>query len=90
MLNQLLIAHCAGQWALEQAGLLDKFLAAARPEGQDMRVLDKDGTVLHEIVGSTGTEAPDVGHGFTICPKDHKLPIVLQSSQAPNAYTHHI
>lgn len=54
------MCHYAGQWALEQAGLLDAFLAVARPEGQDMRILDKDGTVLHEEVGSTGTDAPEV------------------------------
>lgn len=49
-----------GQWALEQAGLLDNLTTAARPEGQDMPILDKVGAALHEEVASTGTEAPEV------------------------------
>ncbi|MFJ6727944.1 FAD-dependent oxidoreductase [Streptomyces sp. NPDC091281] len=35
-----------GQIALREAGLLDAFLRASRPEGQEMRQLDPAGTVL--------------------------------------------
>lgn len=51
---------CAGQWAVEQAGLMDEFRAKARPEGQDTRVMDKDGTVLWEETGSTQMDRPEV------------------------------
>ncbi|MDA0563353.1 FAD-dependent monooxygenase [Streptomonospora sp. S1-112] len=37
-----------GQAALERAGLLDRFRALSRPEGQAMRILDVDGTVLRD------------------------------------------
>jgi 2-polyprenyl-6-methoxyphenol hydroxylase-like FAD-dependent oxidoreductase len=37
-----------GQLALEKAGLLTEFEALARPEGQAMRILDPDGTVLRD------------------------------------------
>ncbi|MFB9444904.1 FAD-dependent oxidoreductase [Dactylosporangium vinaceum] len=37
----------SGQPALREAGLLDRFLATARGEGQDMRLLDPSGTLLH-------------------------------------------
>jgi len=37
-----------GQLALDKAGLLAEFLALARPEGQAMRILDTDGTVLRD------------------------------------------
>lgn len=37
-----------GQLALEKAGLLAEFEALARPEGQAMRILDVDGTVLRD------------------------------------------
>lgn len=50
----------SGQWALEQAGLLDKYLAAARPEGQDLKILDKDGSVLWEETGSTEMDRPEI------------------------------
>ena len=39
---------------------MDKFRAIARPEGQDTRVLDKDGTVLWEETGSTQMDRPEV------------------------------
>ena len=37
-----------GQLALEKAGLLGEFQALSRPEGQAMRILDADGTVLRD------------------------------------------
>ncbi|WP_436771334.1 FAD-dependent oxidoreductase [Yinghuangia sp. YIM S09857] len=37
-----------GQRALEMAGLLAEFRTLARPEGQAMRILDTDGTVLRD------------------------------------------
>ncbi|MFI9491234.1 MULTISPECIES: FAD-dependent oxidoreductase [Streptomyces] len=37
-----------GQRALEKAGLLAEFQALSRPEGQAMRILDTDGTVLRD------------------------------------------
>ena len=37
-----------GQLALDKAGLLAQFQALSRPEGQAMRILDPDGTVLRD------------------------------------------
>ncbi|MFF7214430.1 FAD-dependent oxidoreductase [Streptomyces sp. NPDC008238] len=37
-----------GQLALDKAGLLPEFRALSRPEGQAMRILDPDGTVLRD------------------------------------------
>ncbi len=37
-----------GQLALEKAGLLAEFQVLSRPEGQAMRILDTDGTVLRD------------------------------------------
>ncbi|MFG2004415.1 FAD-dependent oxidoreductase [Spirillospora sp. NPDC048911] len=37
-----------GQRALDKAGLLPEFRALSRPEGQAMRILDTDGTVLRD------------------------------------------
>lgn len=37
-----------GQLALAKAGLLEEFQVLARPEGQAMRILDVDGTVLRD------------------------------------------
>ncbi|WP_086838074.1 FAD-dependent oxidoreductase [Amycolatopsis kentuckyensis] len=38
----------SGQRALREAGLLEQFLSIARGEGQDMRLLEPDGTLLHQ------------------------------------------
>ncbi|MEU7858608.1 NAD(P)/FAD-dependent oxidoreductase [Nonomuraea sp. NPDC049141] len=35
-----------GQWALQEAGLTEGFRAIARSEGQDLRLLDENGTLL--------------------------------------------
>lgn len=43
-----------GQKALRAAGLLDEFMATARPEGQDMKALDKDGNVLMAHIAEPG------------------------------------
>ncbi|MER5448405.1 NAD(P)/FAD-dependent oxidoreductase [Streptomyces sp. NPDC002766] len=37
-----------GQLAIDKAGLLTEFQALSRPEGQAMRILDTDGTVLRD------------------------------------------
>ncbi|MEU4253548.1 FAD-dependent monooxygenase [Amycolatopsis sp. NPDC026612] len=46
----------SGQRALREAGLLDRFLAIARREGQDMRLLKPDGTLL--LQEDTPDDAP--------------------------------
>jgi 2-polyprenyl-6-methoxyphenol hydroxylase-like FAD-dependent oxidoreductase len=38
----------SGQQALREAGLLEEFFEIARREGQDMRLLEPDGTLLHQ------------------------------------------
>ena len=51
----------SGQWALVQAGLHAEFMRMARPEGQDMRILDKHGKVLWDEVSPPGlNERPEV------------------------------
>lgn len=45
-----------GQRALREAGLMRRFRAVARPEGQDLRLLEPDGTLLLEEV--TAQDAP--------------------------------
>lgn len=43
----MLDLHCrTGQRALSEAGLIDQFYEIARPEGQDLRLLHPDGTLL--------------------------------------------
>lgn len=46
----------SGQWALREAGLIDGFHAIARAEGQDMRLMEPDGTLLLEEI--TPEDAP--------------------------------
>ena len=46
----------SGQEALREAGLLEEFFAIARGEGQDMRLLEPDGTLLHQE--DTPADAP--------------------------------
>lgn len=46
----------SGQRALREAGLLDAFFAIARGEGQDMRLLEPDGTLL--LQEDTPEDAP--------------------------------
>ncbi|WP_410667704.1 FAD-dependent oxidoreductase [Amycolatopsis sp. cmx-4-68] len=46
----------SGQEALREAGLIDRFFAIARREGQDMRLLEPDGTLL--LQEDTPDDAP--------------------------------
>ncbi|MFG3345774.1 FAD-dependent oxidoreductase [Streptomyces sp. NPDC048018] len=46
----------SGQWALRVAGLIDRFHVIARGEGQDMRLLQPDGTLL--LQEDTPDDAP--------------------------------
>ncbi|MFI6409101.1 FAD-dependent oxidoreductase [Streptomyces sp. NPDC050548] len=53
-----------GQLALDKAGLLAEFQALARPEGQAMRILDPDGTVLrHWLPGPDDLANPEIDRG---------------------------
>lgn len=51
-----------GQRALREAGLIDQFHAIARPEGQDLRLLEPDGTLLlqEETPDDAPLERPEV------------------------------
>ncbi|PNE41230.1 FAD-dependent oxidoreductase [Streptomyces noursei] len=52
-----------GQAALRVAGLEREFRAAARPVGQELRLLDRTGAVLHRDLPEPGTpaERPEIG-----------------------------
>ncbi|MDH2425999.1 NAD(P)/FAD-dependent oxidoreductase [Sphaerisporangium sp. TRM90804] len=53
-----------GQLALGKAGLLARFRALSRPEGQAMRILDPDGTVLRDWQARPGDLAnPEIDRG---------------------------
>ncbi|MEU3964332.1 NAD(P)/FAD-dependent oxidoreductase [Streptomyces buecherae] len=53
-----------GQLALRAAGLLDSFLALARPEGQEMRQLDPSGAALFHAVPEAGELVkPEIDRG---------------------------
>lgn len=53
-----------GQLALRKAGLLEEFQALSRPEGQAMRILDPDGTVLRDWQPRPGDRAnPEIDRG---------------------------
>ncbi|KJY47743.1 FAD-dependent oxidoreductase [Streptomyces sp. NRRL S-444] len=52
----------SGQAALREAGLLEEFLALARPEGRQMRLVGRDGRVLLDVIppaAEAGTPAED-------------------------------
>jgi len=52
----------SGQRALREAGLLERFQAVARPEGQDLHLLEPDGTLLLEQLTpeDASAERPEV------------------------------
>ncbi|MFJ3904915.1 FAD-dependent oxidoreductase [Streptomyces sp. NPDC090025] len=53
-----------GQLALREAGLLDEFFALARPEGQEMRLLDPDATLLsHQLPAPDELFKPEIDRG---------------------------
>lgn len=53
-----------GQLALDKAGLLAKFQALSRPEGQAMRILDTDGAVLRDWQPRPDDQAnPEIDRG---------------------------
>jgi 2-polyprenyl-6-methoxyphenol hydroxylase-like FAD-dependent oxidoreductase len=53
-----------GQIALRHAGLLEEFLAAARPEGQEMRLTDHTATIRHhEVPAPDDTFKPEIDRG---------------------------
>ncbi|MFI6316954.1 FAD-dependent oxidoreductase [Nonomuraea sp. NPDC050556] len=53
-----------GQLALSKAGLLAEFQALSRPEGQAMRILDTDGTVLRDWPARPDDQAnPEIDRG---------------------------
>ncbi|GGS65511.1 monooxygenase [Nonomuraea spiralis] len=53
-----------GQLALDKAGLLARFRALSRPEGQAMRILDTDGTVLRDWGPGPDEQAhPEIDRG---------------------------
>ncbi|MEU5950921.1 NAD(P)/FAD-dependent oxidoreductase [Streptomyces sp. NPDC047525] len=56
----------SGQHALRTAGLLDDFLAEARPEGQQMRLVGRDGRILFDAAppAADATEGnPEIDRG---------------------------
>ncbi|MFI5912118.1 FAD-dependent oxidoreductase [Dactylosporangium sp. NPDC051541] len=53
-----------GQLALREAGLLDEFFRLARPEGQEMRQLDRHGAVLfHSVPEPDDRFKPEIDRG---------------------------
>ncbi|MGP9844293.1 FAD-dependent oxidoreductase [Brachybacterium sp. 107] len=54
-----------GQVALREAGLLDEFFELARFEGQEMRQLDAEGTLLaHHLPQADETASPEIDRGL--------------------------
>lgn len=65
-----------GQIALREAGLIDKFFALSRPEGQSMRILNRHGDVVREHAATEGDDAaPEIDRG--------QLRSLLENSLAP-------
>src|SRR5438046_6403156 len=52
----------SGQVALRAAGLLDQFRQLSRPEGQQMRLLDREGTVLFD--DATGADEELISENY--------------------------
>ncbi|GGV24373.1 hypothetical protein GCM10010277_04640 [Streptomyces longisporoflavus] len=55
----------SGQRALRAAGLQNEFLAGARPEGQQMRLVGRDGRIQFDAVPSAADTLAVPGKGFT-------------------------
>lgn len=56
----------SGQHALREAGLWDAFLAQARPEGQQMRLVSRDGRILFDAMppeSDTAEGNPEIDRG---------------------------
>ena len=54
----------SGQRALRQAGLYEKFLSACRPEGQAVKVVDKQGTIFVDLQPKDEAETrPEIDRG---------------------------
>ncbi|WP_241844915.1 FAD-dependent oxidoreductase [Streptomyces silvensis] len=54
----------SGQWALRLAGLETEFRRRARPEGQDLTLMSKDGTVHHRQSSAAATRSePEIDRG---------------------------
>ncbi|MEU2283011.1 NAD(P)/FAD-dependent oxidoreductase [Streptomyces sp. NPDC013178] len=54
----------SGQRALREAGLTAEFLAGVRPEGQDMKLFDKHGTLLREEAArENDMDRPEIDRG---------------------------
>ncbi|MEV4116760.1 FAD-dependent monooxygenase [Nonomuraea sp. NPDC049695] len=53
-----------GQVALRSAGLFDQFLALSRPEGQEVRRMDRNAAMVrHSIPDAEDTAAPEIDRG---------------------------
>ncbi|MEU0517499.1 NAD(P)/FAD-dependent oxidoreductase [Streptosporangium sp. NPDC006007] len=53
-----------GQLALREAGLIEEFFKLARPEGQEMRLLDSTGRILgHHVPAEDELFKPEIGRG---------------------------
>ncbi|KAI0404019.1 hypothetical protein F4802DRAFT_270699 [Xylaria palmicola] len=59
------IHEYSGQQAIDAAGLLDQFRAVIRRGGDAMRILTKDGVVLHEDAGEGDNETTGEGEAGT-------------------------
>ncbi|MET0401880.1 MAG: NAD(P)/FAD-dependent oxidoreductase, partial [Cystobacter sp.] len=54
----------SGQLALRSAGLFDGFLQRSRPEGEEMRLVDKHAAVhLHDAASESGGTRPEIDRG---------------------------
>jgi 2-polyprenyl-6-methoxyphenol hydroxylase-like FAD-dependent oxidoreductase len=54
-----------GQWAMREAGLVDQFHAIARREGQDLRLLEPDGTLLLQEYTPQDAGVPSTREGLS-------------------------
>ncbi|QHC22551.1 FAD-dependent oxidoreductase [Streptomyces sp. GS7] len=52
-----------GQQALRAAGLFDAFSALARPEGQEIRMLDHTATVVRRLLPENEADRPEIDRG---------------------------